>query len=183
MTKNAELKLSIFVEKVSQNRWNSMSSRLRITCFRLILPMNFEILFFLFLAHRARRGISYRTRGGTRIVILSRALQEKSSSCRRAVWPRIPKLEKVYRTGVKFTILMFSRSQPHRYIEFQTGFVLFFRFVSLMKSTLRRMSSFTVRNRMCEGWGPGASARIAYFSSLRSSCDFTEIEYPWSDRK
>ena len=49
MTKNAKLKLSIFVEKVSQNRWNSMSSRLRKTCFRLILPRNFEISFFRFL--------------------------------------------------------------------------------------------------------------------------------------
>ena len=67
---------------------------------------------------------------------------------------------------------MFSRSQPHRYFEFQTGCVVFFGFVSLLKSTVRRMSSFTVRNRMFEGWGPGASARITYFSSLEPSCDF-----------
>ena len=44
------------------------------TSFRLILSMNFEILFFRFLADQARSGISYRTRGGTRIVILSRRL-------------------------------------------------------------------------------------------------------------
>ena len=58
MTENTKSKLSIFVEEISQNRKIRVFFGQRNATFSLILPMNFESLFFDFghMTHVARLG-------------------------------------------------------------------------------------------------------------------------------
>ena len=53
--------------------------------------------------------------------------QQNQSACLTAAKPRILEIEKVYRTRLKLYICMVSRSQTHRYLQFQTVSVVFLR--------------------------------------------------------